>query len=89
MKEYKIICIDNSSDHTVISVNFDGDRYDRRLTLKETIEKLTIEINRYLNNGAILNGGVSITIDDDGDRCVVSQAITIIRNLPPDGGEEQ
>jgi hypothetical protein len=83
MKEYKVICINNYA-HTVIG-GFD-DTGRRHLTLEETIEKLTIEINRYLNNGAILNGGVSITME--GDHYVVSQAITIIKYLPPDGNEE-
>ena len=81
MKEYKVICIDNYD-------NINEDPTWRPLTLKETVEKLTKEINRYLNNGAILNGGVSITTYDDGCRYFVSQAITIIKNLPPDGDEE-
>jgi hypothetical protein len=55
--------------------------------LKETIEELTIEINRYLNNGAILNGGISIAVTSH-NHYIVSQAITITRYPPPDGDEE-
>jgi len=93
MKEYKVICIDSCDyDHRVMIVgSFDPETNipsSRPLTLKETIEKLTIEINRYINNGAILNGGVSIIIDGEGNRYIVSQAITITRYPPPDGDEE-
>ena len=72
MKEYKVISISDNGSKG----------------LNKIIEELTIEINRYLNNGAILNGGISIIHDAEG-HYIVSQAITIIRNLPPDGGEEQ
>jgi hypothetical protein len=76
MKEYKVISIESRlKSHR---------KYE---SLKETIEELTIEINRYLSNGAILNGGISICIKNDG-KYIVSQAITITRYPPPDGDEE-
>lgn len=69
MKEYKVICI---SDNGTKGLN-------------KIIEELTIKINKYLNNGAILNGGIAVS-NWEG-LYTVSQAITIIKNLPPDGGE--
>ena len=69
MKEYKVICI---ADNGTKGINI-------------IIQELTIEINRYLSNGAILNGGISIAYNDGV--YTVAQAITIIRNLPPDGDE--
>jgi hypothetical protein len=70
MKEYKVISISDNGSKG----------------LNKIIEELTIEINRYLNNGAILNGGISMTNFEE--IYTVSQAITIIRNLPPDGKED-
>jgi len=70
MKEYKVISISDNGSKG----------------LNKIIEELTIEINRYLNNGAILNGGISMTNFEH--IYTVSQAITIIRNLPPDGKED-
>jgi hypothetical protein len=76
MKEYKVISIDSrEKSHR---------KYE---SLKETIEELTIEINRYLSNGAILNGGISVCNKNFG-QYTVSQAITITRYPPPDGDEE-
>ena len=58
MKEYKVICIAD-----------DGSK-----GINKIIEELTIEINRYINNGAILNGGISMT-NFEGIY-IVSQAVT-------------
>jgi len=72
MKEYKVICIEDNG------VSPKG--------LDKIIEELTIKINKYLNNGAILNGGIAISNFEGA--YTVSQAITITRYPPPDGDEK-
>jgi hypothetical protein len=71
MKEYKVICVQDNT----------GGK-----GLNGIIEELTIQINKYLNNGAILNGGIAIS---NCEGCyTVSQSITITRYPPPDGDEK-
>ena len=75
-----------SNVHAVIW-NDDAGYIEYKNAPKETIEELTIEINRYLSNGATLNGGISIAVTSH-NHYIVSQAITITRYHPPDGDEE-